>query len=159
MTWKDPVKWEAMKNGKDCPFCLDIRLEENPYSFKVAELSQSIVRLPRNQYWRGWVIVALKRHATELFELTADELSGYWQEVALVAKAVQRVFHPVKINYAIYGNLCPHLHCHLFPQQIGNDPHAPIKQNAEEVFLTEAEYRQIIKELQAVMNGSFDSIK
>ncbi len=152
MTWKDPEKWEEMKKGTDCPFCNDIHLDVNPFSFKVTELKNSYVRLPRNQYWRGWVFVALKRHATELFELSNQELTEFWQEVSLAAKAVDIVFKPVKINYAIYGNLCPHIHCHIFPQQFENDPHAPIKQNEREILLADEEYKTIINDLRTVIN-------
>ena len=152
MSWKDAEKWQAMKEGIDCPFCLDIHLEENPHSFKVAELQSSFVRLPKNQYWKGWTIIALKRHANELFELSSDEIAQFWKEVSSVAKAVNEVFKPVKINYAIYGNLCPHLHCHILPQRFENDPHAPIKQNEKEVFLSDEEYREIVKDLQKLLS-------
>ena len=96
----------------------------------------------------------MKRHATELYELSSDELAEFWQEVSLVAKAVNTLFHSVKINYAVYGNLCPHLHCHILSQRFENDPHAPIKQNAEEILLSEAEYREIITALQSELTGS-----
>jgi diadenosine tetraphosphate (Ap4A) HIT family hydrolase len=147
MSWKDSKKWEAMKTGESCAFCHDIHLDINQFSFKVIEFDNSFVRLPKNQYWQGWTIVALKRHATELYELTEKELAEFWQEVSLTAKAINQIFKPVKINYAIYGNLCPHIHCHIFPQQIENDPHAPIKQDAEELILTDAEYQTIIEKL------------
>lgn len=145
MSWKNPEKWKAMVSGVDCPFCKDIHLDVNPFSFKVAEMKQSIVRLPRNQFMHGYVLVALKRHATELYELSEKELAEFWEDVAKVARAIKTVFSPVKINYAIYGNLCPHLHCHLFPQQIENDPHAAIKQDEKEVLLNESEYPVIIE--------------
>ena len=35
--------------------------------------------------------------------------------MADTAAALQRVFGAVKINYAVLGNLCPHVHCHLIP--------------------------------------------
>ncbi|HEU0051024.1 MAG TPA: HIT family protein [Patescibacteria group bacterium] len=147
MTWKDPKRWEEMKRGINCRMCADIEFEENAHSFKVTELKQSYVRLPKNQYWHGWVTVFLKRHANELFELSNQELSEFWQDVSIVAKAVQNVFQPVKINYAIYGNLCPHIHCHIFPQRFENDPHAPIKQDEKEIFLEGREYQEMIDRL------------
>ena len=52
MSWKNPEKWQAMKDGTDCPFCQDIHLAENPHSFLVAEFKRSYVRLPKNQYWK-----------------------------------------------------------------------------------------------------------
>jgi diadenosine tetraphosphate (Ap4A) HIT family hydrolase len=153
MTWKNPKEWEDMKQGKNCPMCADIHLDVNPHSFMIAEFKNSYVRLPRNQYWRGWVLVALKRHANELYELSSSELHEFWDEVSIAAKAVNTVFKPVKINYAIFGNLCPHVHCHLFPQKFENDPHAPIKQDAEEVLLTGEEYESIKERLRAAITS------
>lgn len=148
MSWKNPEEWKAQIEGGGCSFCKDVHLEENPHSFKVIELKRSFIRLPKNQYWKGWLVVALKRHATELYELSSDELAEFWQEVSMAAKAVNKIFRPVKINYAIYGNLCPHLHCHIFPQQFENDPHASINQNEKEVLLSDLEYKNIIDSLQ-----------
>ncbi len=76
-----------MKEGINYPFCEDIHLEENAHSFKIAELEQTYVRLPKNQHWRGWIIVALKRHANELYELTPKELRKFWDEVSFIAKS------------------------------------------------------------------------
>ena len=64
--WKSPEEWNRLKTGADCPMCADIHLDVNPFSFKVAELEHTYVRLPRNQYQRRWTIVAPKRHASEL---------------------------------------------------------------------------------------------
>lgn len=144
MSWKNQKVWSDMKEGINCPFCEDIHLEENAHSFKIAGLEQTYVRLPKNQHWRGWIIVALKRHANELYELTPKELHKFWDEVSFIAKIVSELSAPVKINYAVFGNLCPHLHCHILPQRFESDPHAAIKQNAKELPLTGEEYEKIL---------------
>jgi len=84
------------------------------------------VRLPKNQNPSGWVTVVFKRHATELFQLSNEELAGFWREVADVSKAIHAKFSPVKIHYMIFGSICPHLHCHLVAKQKEDDPYAPI---------------------------------
>lgn len=145
--WKSPAEWSRLKAGVDCGFCADIHLDVNAFSYKVAEFEHSIVRFPKNQYVRGWTIVALKRHANELFELTDSELLAFWRDVANVALALERVYTPAKINYAVYGNLCPHIHCHLVVQTFASDPTKPLNMNEREVFLSEDEYRQAIQEL------------
>jgi len=48
--------------------CADIHLEVNEFSFLVAELEWSYVRLARNQYRPGWTLVALKRHASTVMD-------------------------------------------------------------------------------------------
>jgi diadenosine tetraphosphate (Ap4A) HIT family hydrolase len=64
----------------------------------------------------------LKRHACELFELGEQELLEFWQDVARVAKALDTVYQPTKINYCIFGHLCPHIHCHLLVHSFADDP-------------------------------------
>lgn len=152
MTWKDQKKWEKMWNGEECPFCQDCHLDENQFSYKVAELSGSYVRLPKNQYWRGWVLVALKIHKNELYEMSVEELSQFWTDVAKAARAVKKVFQPVKLNYAVFGNLCPHVHCHILPQYYESDPHAPIELNREKKYLEDEEYKKIISDMQKCLS-------
>jgi ATP adenylyltransferase len=151
MTWKNPEKWEAMKRGDECPMCSDIFLEENKHSFLIAELEYSYVRFPKNQYYKGWVVVFFKRHANELYELSAEELAGYTNEVARVAKAVNDIYKPVKINYAVFGSLCPHVHYHIIPRFFTDDPHAPIKTDEKELLLTDKEYKEAISKLRKTL--------
>jgi diadenosine tetraphosphate (Ap4A) HIT family hydrolase len=69
--------WVQTRSGLDCPMCADIHLDENEFSYKVTEFDQTYVRLPKNQYQRGWTLVVLKRHANELFELAEVELAAF----------------------------------------------------------------------------------
>ena len=131
--------------------CADVHLPTNQFSLLVAELEHSYVRLPKNQYRRGWVILALKRHANELFELEAAELCGFWREVAAVAQALDRLYQPAKINYAVFGNLCPHVHCHVVPQFAEDDPTRPLNMQEREVLLSPAEYTAQVSALREVL--------
>lgn len=151
--WMAPDRWARLKRGEGCAFCADIHMEANEFSLLVAELEWSYVRLARNQYRRGWTIVALKRHACELFELTDVESAGFWRDVAVVANALDHVYQPAKINYAVFGNLCPHIHCHLVPLFFSDDPTLPLNMQAEEVRLEEHEYQRIIEVLRQVLDG------
>jgi diadenosine tetraphosphate (Ap4A) HIT family hydrolase len=99
--WQPPEAWTKLKAGIDCPMCADLHVDENPFSFKVAELRQSFVRLPKNQSMRGWTIVALKRHASELFELGEQELSDFWQDVAQVARALDQIYQTIPTSPSI----------------------------------------------------------
>jgi diadenosine tetraphosphate (Ap4A) HIT family hydrolase len=147
MAWSDPVEWERMLEGSECAMCADIHLAVNSFSFLVAELRESYVRFARNQFRRGYTVVALKRHACELFELSDLELAAYWRDVADVAAALQRVFAPVKINYSVLGNMCPHLHCHLLPQFAADVPPRLLDMAGGEVLLTDREYARIVADV------------
>jgi len=147
MKWKSPEEWAKLKAGIDCPLCQDSFAVENQHSFKIIELKRSIVRFNKNQYMPGWTTLILKRHATELFELEQGERSTYWDEVSVVAKALYEVYSPAKINYCIWGNIMPHIHCHLFTRTFNDDPSKPINQNEKVVLLPQEEYGRIISEI------------
>jgi diadenosine tetraphosphate (Ap4A) HIT family hydrolase len=147
MQWKSPEEWEKLKQGIDCPMCADIHLVENQFSFLLAELSQSYARLSKNQYHKGYTVVALKRHANELFELAPEELAGYWKDVAQVAKALYTVYQPAKINYLIYGHHIPHIHCHMLVHFFEEDPSKVVNLGEGEKYLATAEYQQKIAKI------------
>lgn len=151
MQWMSKPEWDKAKAGTNCSFCREIHGDENSYGFKIVELNHSVVRLPKNQYMRGWTIVALKRHANELFELSDTELSGFWKEVSIVSKALHTMYSPAKINYCIWGNNCPHVHCHLFVLGFDADPDKPINQNEKEVFLGADAYKKMIAEMKSMI--------
>ena len=147
MKWKTPEEWARLKAGIDCPLCRESGMDENPHSYKVIELKRSIVRFNKNQHMPGWTTLVLKRHAAELFDLAPEERAEFWDEVSIVAKVLQDIYWPAKINYCIWGNIMPHVHCHLFPRFFEDDPGQPINQNEKEVFLAEEEYQKIIHKL------------
>ena|SRR2546421_11113549 len=148
MKWKLPQEWEKLKQGIDCPICEDMHLEENRFSFKVIELQQGIVRLARNQYLPGYTVVIFRRHANELFELSVQELTEFWQDVSRVAKVLYDLYQPTKVNYLVFGHHCPHLHCHLVIHSYEDDPSKPVDWNEETVLLSPQQYQHIIAEMQ-----------
>ena len=77
-----------MTAGLDCPMCADAHLPANEHSALIAELPGGYARLARNQTRPGYSVVILKSHAVELHDLTPDELSRFWTDVAAVGRAV-----------------------------------------------------------------------
>lgn len=122
MPWIAPSEWKALVSGKSCPMCADAHEVENGSSLLVAELSHSFMRFSRNQYAKGWVVVIAKRHVCELHEMAPEELAGYWRNVAQASRALSDVYRPIKVNYMVFGNLVPHVHCHLLPRFPDHDP-------------------------------------
>jgi diadenosine tetraphosphate (Ap4A) HIT family hydrolase len=84
-----------------------------------------VVYLNADQFFPGWSVLVLRRHATELFELERDERARLMDEVSDVAQALQLEFDARKVNYALFGNLLPHVHWHLIPR-LATDP-APLE--------------------------------
>jgi diadenosine tetraphosphate (Ap4A) HIT family hydrolase len=120
------AEWAGMVEGASCPICADAALETNPHSDLITETPTSWIRLSRNQTQAGYSVVVLKRHAAELCDLTPGELTGFWSDVAAVSRVVLQLFHPVKLDSLVMGHLCPHVHCHIYPQYERDDPHALI---------------------------------
>ena len=87
----------------------------------VAELEASRIFLNEDQFFPGYVLLVLRRHVTELYDLSVAERATLMEEVSRVAQALARVFRPVKMNYELLGNLVPHIHWHLVPR-LATDP-------------------------------------
>ncbi|MBM3220715.1 MAG: HIT family protein [Candidatus Rokubacteria bacterium] len=103
---------------------------------RIADLGVTAAYLNDDQYFPGWVVLFLKRHATELFELEAEERRQMMDDVTRVAAALYALFSPRKINYAFLGNQLPHIHWHVTPRlpddpaprdAIWAVPHAPVR--------------------------------
>ena len=89
----------------------------------VADLPHTTAYLHEDQFFPGWTVLVLKRHATELFHLDREERAGVIEEVAGMARALSVALAAVKINYAVLGNQLPHVHWHLIPR-MADDPAA-----------------------------------
>jgi diadenosine tetraphosphate (Ap4A) HIT family hydrolase len=102
---------------------------------RIAELSETLLYLHTDQYFPGWCILVLRRHATELFDLAPDERARLIEDVSDAARALKQAFDARKVNYALFGNLVPHIHWHLVPRLPGDPapreavfavPHEPV---------------------------------
>lgn len=101
-----------------CPACSGLWPDA---ADRVAELPESVLYLHTDQFFPGWSVLVLRRHATELFELDRAERARLMDEVSDVARALAEAFGARKVNYALFGNLLPHVHWHLIPR-LATDP-------------------------------------
>jgi diadenosine tetraphosphate (Ap4A) HIT family hydrolase len=102
-------------SGESCPICLDGK----PFN-TVAELDVSYLTAGEQTPLKGSCALFLKRHAVELYELSADEAAAFMRDAQRASKAIHGVTGAVKMNYEIHGNTIPHLHMHLFPRYAGD---------------------------------------
>ena len=135
MAWWPAEQWERMKAGVDCALCADAHLPVNEHGELIAELPGSYARLSYNQTQAGYAVVILKRHAPELHDLTPEELRLFWADVAAVGRTVEALFSPTKIDSLVMGHLCPHVHCHVYPQHWDDDPHGQLNPQVGDVRL------------------------
>jgi diadenosine tetraphosphate (Ap4A) HIT family hydrolase len=83
---------------------------------RIADLGVSVAYLHADQFFPGWTVLVLKRHATELYELSREERAGLMEEVSEVARVLATTFHAIKVNYELLGNQIPHIHWHIVPR-------------------------------------------
>ncbi|WRS27862.1 HIT family protein [Oscillospiraceae bacterium MB08-C2-2] len=126
--------------------CLYCNQDEarNALMVPICELEYSQVFLLKNQNYPGRCVVTFKEHKEELFQLTADEQTGFMNDMAQVSKVIYDMFAPAKLNYAIYGDGVPHLHCHIVPKtKDGYCWGRPFEMNGNDHFLTDAEATEL----------------
>ncbi|MBI4610103.1 MAG: HIT family protein [Candidatus Rokubacteria bacterium] len=113
---------------------------------RIADLGATVAYLNQDQFFRGWTYVVLKRHATELFELSREERGRLIEEVSAVARALATVFGAVKLNYELLGNQVAHIHWHVVPRLAGDpSPREPVWRVPHDPRrLTAAELRELI---------------
>ena len=114
---------------KDCLYCQNNETLHN-LMIEIAPLSVSRVFLFKEQTYRGRCLVAYKDHVNDLFELSDEERNAFMADVARVTRAMDKAFHPEKINYGAYSDkLFPdsseiHLHNQVRPHTWEPDENA-----------------------------------
>jgi diadenosine tetraphosphate (Ap4A) HIT family hydrolase len=111
---------------------------------RIAELRESLLYLHTDQFFPGWSVLVLRRHATELYELERAERARLMDEVSEVARALQLAFDARKVNYALFGNLEPHVHWHVIPRLAADPaPREPVFAVSHEAVRLESAERSV----------------
>ena len=134
----------------NCAYCMQGELVAK-FGYPVCEMETGVLYLFKEQSKRGRVILAYKEHVSELIDISDDERSAFFADVAKVSKAVHKVFNPDKVNYGAYGDTGCHLHFHLVPKYSSDEFEwgSTFAMNPERVTLTDAEYAEIINQIKA----------
>ena len=117
-------------------FELDTRLHNDTYI--VCDLALSRVLLMNDSQFPWLILVPRKHNVSEIIELTEEEQIVLLKESALVSKAMQELFSPLKLNVAALGNVVRQLHVHhvarfdtdvAWPKPVwGNQPSKPYQE-------------------------------
>lgn len=135
----------------NCAYCMQGDLVAQ-FAYPVCQMKTGYLYVFREQSKRGRVILAHNKHVGELIELTDEERNDFFAEVAAVAKAVHKVFHPDKVNYGAYGDTGHHLHFHIVPKYNGGDEWGgTFQMNPGKVTLTDAEYEEMAEALRQAL--------
>ena len=96
--------------------------------------------------------MAYKDHVSEIIDISDEERDAFFADINRAAKAIHKVFRPEKLNYGAYGDTGCHLHMHLVPKyRDGFEWGGVFAMNPGKVFLTDAEYADMIEKIKAAL--------
>jgi diadenosine tetraphosphate (Ap4A) HIT family hydrolase len=93
------------------------------YPSAVARLRSGWVVMGERQVLTGYCLLLPDPVVPHLNELPSELRGQFLSEMALVGDALLAVTAGLRINYAIYGNVEPALHAHIFPRRF-DEPEA-----------------------------------
>lgn len=126
---------------QNCAYCMEGELVA-AYGIKICELESSKVYLFKEQSYMGRVIVACKKHVSEIAEKRAVPMGG----INNIACTMYEIFNPDKVNYGAYGNTGHHLHFHLVPKyKDGYEWGGVFAMNPGEKTLSDEEYQDMVE--------------
>ena len=135
----------------NCGYCMGGDILAG-FGIKICDLQVSQLILFKEQSHPGRVIVAYKDHVSELVNISAEERSLFFEDVATAANALHKAFAPDKINYGAYGDGGCHLHFHLVPKYKGEFEWTTVfAMNPGRTYLAEEEYAAIIERIKAAL--------
>ena len=134
---------------KECLYCTNNQTLHD-LMIEICPLSVSRAFLFKEQTYRGRCLVAYNGHVNDLNELSDEERNAFMADVARVTRAMQKAFNPEKINYGAYSDKLSHLHFHLAPKYVdGPDYCDTFQMNPGKVYLTDAEYNEMIEKIKS----------
>jgi diadenosine tetraphosphate (Ap4A) HIT family hydrolase len=71
----------------------------------------------------GRCVLAVHEHAEKLEELSPQQLTRLMLDVRRAGRAIRKATGAPRINYAVLGNVAPHIHVHLIPRGAPSDRH------------------------------------
>ena len=92
------------------------RCRAGDYPAAVAKLKSGWAVLGERQVLLGYCLLLPDPIVADLNALQADERTRFLADMALLGDALIEVTSAMRINYAMFGNVEPALHAHLFPR-------------------------------------------
>lgn len=137
---------------QNCAYCMKGDLVAK-FGYFCCEMESSNVYIFKEQSHPGRVIVAHKKHVSEIIELTDEERNQFFKDINTVSNAIHKVFNPDKVNYGAYGDIGHHLHFHLVPKYKDDfEWNGVFLMNPGLKIASDAECEEIAKKLRAAMN-------
>ncbi|MBQ6829969.1 MAG: hypothetical protein IJO59_02460 [Clostridia bacterium] len=118
--------------------------------FELCDLRIAKVFLCKDQTLPGRCTIMFNGgHYEEIFDIPKPERDLFMDDVCLLAQTLKELFGADKINYAIYGDNCRHVHytiCPKYEDKLGwGTPFVLFPDPAVRVYLTDEEYDERMK--------------
>ena len=151
--WMPREQWDALVRGENCVICSQLKKDGDfdDYGFIVADFNVSRLILTKNQYIHGECILTYKRHVKEFYHLPQEERCLFIDDLARSAKAIEKVFTPLKMSMDMGGSGYPHLYCRLKPRYYGDAAAGTSITHMAERVLPSHEYAKYVSELRAAL--------
>lgn len=128
----------------------------------ICRLDSGFVTLAGNQFLLGYCLLIAYPMVEQLSSLPMPGRIQFLSDVARIGDAVQMATGCTRVNYAIYGNLDPFLHAHIWPRY-SEEPEAvrtlpplswpaTIKENPETKFDLEI-HQELLLQIRALLTG------
>ncbi len=99
-------------------FSIDPRLAAD--TLAIGELPLSRLLLMDDARWPWLILVPRIAGARELIDLDGNDRNALMDEVTQVARTLESLHRPDKLNIAALGNVVPQLHVHVIARHVGD---------------------------------------
>jgi len=130
-------------------------MAEHDWGIRVLDGEFADVYMNYRRLSRGYCVSLWKAgHVSELTELSDEQIAGYWIETVKVARAIESIYEPAKLNFQTLGNEVTHLHTHIVPRYLDDPaPGGPLQfDNDRHSALTPDQLRQEVAEVQGALH-------
>ena len=127
-----------------CKYCVNTGEIENTM-LEVCRMRSGTLYLLKDQTLPGRCIFAFNRHIRRITELQDWEYRDFFDDIFQIAKALESLFLPDKINYLVLGDLSDHLHMHIVPKYRKSPDWGKVFEldRAAPILLTDNEYEEL----------------
>lgn len=135
----------------DCAYCGNDDILSG-FGIFICELPYSKIYLFKEQSHPGRCIAAYKDHIDNIADLSDTDIAGYYRDIAVLSRALHKIFRPDKINYGAYGDTAKHLHTHLVPKYKDKFEWGGVfAMNPNKVHLSDGEYKEMLEKIKAAL--------
>lgn len=136
---------------QNCLYCKNKAVLDE-LMLKIADLEVSTLYLFKEQSHPGRCVVAYKDHIGHQYDIPQDEWLKFMLDTRRAAKAIDKVFHPTRVNFGAYSDGLDHAHWHLVPKYKGEFEFGGVfEMNPKKTYLSDAEYQKMIEDIKAAL--------